>query len=461
MSGGRLPILGVTPCVEFPSRLPSARVSPRARPPRTNPLPRRRRPLRRARCGPTKARSTGRRGRPCLTSPRTIFGRACISSPTTRCMGRRIGELGQLQRHRVHRQRVQATRPQAGGRQRDVLPGSAVRPDRLRQRDVASDRRRCAARGEDRLDSARAGADEWAWRARPISRMCRRSSPDAGATRLCARSGGVQGQGRCVRRRTARWQAGGAAAARRQRAGARAATRCPTSSAPRRAIRSKPRSAPIALPRRSRRARRWSRRCVVARRARYAAQAAGAVAVLFVGLDAMPRRDGERRVQRPRWTCSRNPAAGAARRRRDLERRRGEAVRQAGRSAHRRRDGSAGDRELELRLARCRRRRRATSSRFCPGSDPARATRVRARGRAQRSRRRERHGRRSRFAARGQHGHAPQGANDPVCRPTPRAAAHDRFAHRARAQHSSAASRLDHERRRRRRLGHGRDARDR
>ena len=56
----------------------------------------------------------------------------------------------------------------------------------------------------------------------------------------------------------------------------------------------------------------------------------------------------------------------------------------------------------------------------------------------------------------------PQGANDgTTCRPNAAAAVPDRFADRAGAQHPAAAPRLDHERRRRRRLGHGRAAGDR
>ena len=157
------------------------------------------------------------------------------------------------------------------------------------------------------------------------------------------------------------------------------------------------------------------------------------------------------------------PAAAPSRgvgRRDDLERGRGEAVRQADRPAVGWRGRPAGERQLELRVddvedAGAQRHRDPS------GLRSGARRRVRAGERAQRSRRREHHGGRSRFAARRQHGHAYARAPTIRFAVRRRAAAPDRLAHRARAQHSSAASRLDHEWRRRRRIGHGGDARDR
>ena len=147
--------------------------------------------------------------------------------------------------------------------------------------------------------------------------------------------------------------------------------------------------------------------------------------------------------------------------RRDHDRGRRAAVRQAGRPTRRRRRRAARHRGVELRMAHVPRRRRATSSRSCrapirraPAStcssarttittastptavdhDSLRAVNIVTR---------------------------PQGANDPVVPADGRAAAPDRLADRPRAQHPSAAPRLDHERRRRRWFRHRRAAGDR
>ena len=75
----------MTSCVESPSRSPSGPALPQARPRKTSPRPPHKRPRRRGPSGPTKVRSSGRRGRPTPTSRRTICARASIGSPTIRC----------------------------------------------------------------------------------------------------------------------------------------------------------------------------------------------------------------------------------------------------------------------------------------------------------------------------------------------------------------------------------------
>ena len=62
--------------------------------------------------------------------------------------GRQVGRRRQLQGHRDHRRRGQATRPHAGGRQRHVLPGAAVPHEEVHESLAAHGRRQSARVGE-------------------------------------------------------------------------------------------------------------------------------------------------------------------------------------------------------------------------------------------------------------------------------------------------------------------------
>ena len=130
----------------------------------------------------------------------------------------------ELQGHGVHRARVQAARAQARGRQRHVLPGPAVRADRLRQRDRrGSSPAASPLTSKTRLDPDRARGDERVRRKADLDNVPtvfagRWGDTTSRSTRRCSGARSRCSLGRRRRRGGRRW--------RRRRGGARRCLRC-------------------------------------------------------------------------------------------------------------------------------------------------------------------------------------------------------------------------------------------